>query len=65
MASASTVIWTAILSTLSLVITIGASLFFMGTRWAKIGAKVDYTVSRVDSIERKLEKMQDQMMGRH
>lgn len=47
-----TVIWTTVLSTISLFISIMVAIFFMGIRWAKVGAKVDIIDRRLESIEK-------------
>lgn len=44
--------WATIISTISLFITVMVALFFMGVRWAKVGAKVDSIDRRLDQIER-------------
>lgn len=52
MVGGSAVIWTTVLSTISLFISIMVAIFFMGIRWAKVGAKVDAIDKRLEQIEK-------------
>lgn len=50
--NADAVVWTSVLSTISLTISIIVAFFYMGTRWAKMAAKMDMVEWRLRRLER-------------